>query len=246
MPRLDTLHAVVRSSSAAFRLATLLVAILATGCPEEADDGGKAAAGDAVIDAAPAKKQGKHAGQKPEEIENEDSIAGLQILMRDLRKAIRDDDQPEIAVLLASLRLENDEAWFKTTFGDKLGSKLSTEYKPYKEEIGVLAAHLDVQFKEGLTEIEVDRFQTPDVTAATGYQSEALKKMTTPVALFSVRLVSEDGKGMFHLWSFVHHEGSFRYIGKLRGVAEKRPLGVHDDLNEYRLADAERLVAKDK
>lgn len=244
MPRLDTLHPVVRSSSAAFRLAILLVAILATGCPDEADDGGKAVAGDAVIDAAPVKKQGKHAGQKPEEIEYEDSRLGLELLMRDLRIAIPVDDQPEIAVLLASLRLENDEAWFKATFGDKLGSKLSSEYKPHKEEIGVLAGHLATQFEEGLIKIQVDRFQNP-VTTATGYQSEALKKMTQPVALFSVRLLSEDDKRMFHLWSFVYHQGSFRYIGKLRGVAEKRIVDGRD-LNEYRLTDAERLVAKDK
>jgi hypothetical protein len=57
--------------------------------------------------------------------------------------------------------------------------------------------------------------------------------------------VSEDGKRKFHLWSFVHHEGSFRYVGKLRGVAKERTLGDRD-LNEYRLADAERLAAQDK
>jgi hypothetical protein len=245
MPELDTLHAVVRSSSASFRLATLLVAALATGCPEGEDGGGKATAGDAVIDAAPAKKEGKHANMKPEEIEYEGTRLGLEILMRDLRTAIPADDQPEITVLLASLRLQDDEAWFKKTFGAKLGAKLSADYKPHKEEIGVLAEHLKEQFKEGLTKIQVDRFQTANVATSTGYQSEALKKMVEKVALFSVRLVSEDGKRMFHLWSFVHHEDSFRYIGKLQGVAEKRKLGDRD-LNEYRLADAERLVAQDK
>lgn len=247
MPGLATLHSVVRVSFVSLRLATLMViAMLAAGCPDDENGAGNTPGSDAVIDAA-AKKPGKHAGKKPGDIRYDNDRSGLERLMRDLRTAINADDEPEIAVLLASLRMQNDDAWLKATFGEKLGAKLSADYKPHKEEIGVLAQHLAEQFKKGLTEIQVDRFQTPGVQTSTGYQSAALKQMDAEAVapLYSVRFVSEDDKRSFHLWSFVHREGSFRYIGKLRGVAKKNALDGRD-LNEYRLSDAERLVVQEQ
>ena len=64
--------------------------------------------------------------------------------------------------------------------------------------------------------------------------------MKTKKTLYSVRLVDTDRKRSFHLWSFVHFEGSFRYVGKLSAVAKRWPSGDLD-LNEFRMEDAERL-----
>lgn len=180
----------------------------------------------------------------PEDIRYDNTISGLERLMRDLRVAIVADDENQSALLLASLRLPEADTWMKQVFGDELGAQLSDEYKPQQEEIGLLAEVLAEQFEQGLTEVEGYRFRTPDVLSATGYQSAALKKMTTQVALYSARLYSPDRSRTFHLWSFVHEENSFRYVGKLRSVAAKRASGGRD-LNEYRLSDALRLSAQD-
>ena len=42
------------------------------------------------------------------------------------------------------------------------------------------------------------------------------------------------------MWSFIHLGGSFRYVGKMKPVAEPEKQGELD-LLEFRLADAVRL-----
>jgi hypothetical protein len=235
----------VRFFSVSLRLAPLLVALLTSGCPEAKEAEPKVPAAAAKVDAAPKKAQGKHAGQSLEEISYADSNDGLDRLMKDLKTAILADDEPEMAILLASLRLEDDETFLKSTFGDALGATLSAQYKPHREEIGVLATHLKEKFESGLRNIEAFSFSQREMQTATGYQNAALDKMKVRRTLYSVRLSNTDKTETFHLWSFVHFEGSFRYIGKLKGVAGKNSKGGRD-LNELRKSDAERLIAQEK
>ncbi len=197
------------------------------------------AAGDDAGPARPPERQ-----KSPEEIRYDGTISGLERLMRDLRVALTSNDESTSAVLIASLRLPEYEAWMLRVFGNELGRALSDEYRPQSEEIGLLAEVLTEQYGKGLVDAEAYRFVTSEVLTSTGYQSAALKQMTETVPLYSVRLYSEDRKRSFHLWSFVHEAGSFRYVGKLRAVAPKRASGGRD-LNEYRLEDAERLAAQE-
>ncbi len=182
-------------------------------------------------------------GKRPEDVKYEATISGLTRYMRDLRFAIMGNDEPATGLLVASLRLEEHLLWMARVFGNELGAALSARYQPQSDEIGLLVRVLREQFDKGLTEIQVYRFQTATATSATGYQSAALRRMVAPEALYSVRLSNKDRTHSFHLWSFVHDKGSFRFVGKLRGVAEPKPLDGRD-LNEYRLSDAERLTAQ--
>jgi len=163
--------------------------------------------------------------------------------MRDLRVAISGKDEERVGVLIASLRLPDHEAWMKQVFGNELGRVLSEEYRPQSEEIGLLADVLAEQYEMGMVEVEGSRFLTADVPTSTGYQSAAIKQMNTTVPLYSARLYNEQRDRTFHLWSFVHEGGSFRYIGKLKSVTSQRASGGRD-LNEYRLLDARRLDAQ--
>ncbi len=184
-------------------------------------------------------------GKSPLDIKYEATISGLTRFMRDLRVAIMSNDEPATGLMIASLRLEDHETWMKATFGDELGKALSDQYKPQRDEIGLLVEVLREQFDKGLTEIDVGRYQTKENPSSTGYQSAAIGKMVKPAPLYSVRLMSKDRKQTFHIWSFVHDKESFRFVGKLRAVATKRALGGRD-LNEYRISDAERLASSGK
>jgi len=210
------------------------------------DEGGepKAATPAKAFDAAPPPPN-PAIGKKPEDVAYAPTIAGLERLMGDLRGAVTSNDEPATGLLLASLRLTDSAAWMAQTFGEKLGPILDAEYQPQRDDIGQLAQVLKDHFDQGITEIHGYRYQTAGVLSATGYQSAALSKMTTPSALYSVRLASRDGKKSFHIWSFVHDKGSFRFVGKLKAVTTKKALGGRD-LNEYRLSDAKRLAAQNQ
>lgn len=234
---LVTLAVTLRSFGASFGLIGLLA--VASGCPSEDEATKPTPAFDAT-----AQPRGKHAGKTIDEIQYSGTIAGLKRLMRDLRTAVTANDEAEMTVLVGSLRISDSEQWMANVFGDELGAQLSAEYTPQREEIGLLVALLKEQFGKGLTTIQVERFQTANVQTATGYQSTALSKMQSTVALYSVRLSSDTSVDSFHLWSFVHQGGSFRYVGKLRAVAPKR-IGGGRDLNEYRLRDVDRIGAQE-
>jgi hypothetical protein len=225
----------------------LLGALLATSCGQKNDASREGAVGVIAIDAQPAPAPAEptpapRAADQPivRTIRYDETNAGLQSLMTDLLRAIAANDEPEIVQLVDSLRLPNYREWMRTTFGDSLGSALSDEYRPQVEEIGSLVDLLRLRQQQGQTSISVERFLSATAPQATGYQSEALKRMKRRTALYSVRMSSPDGSRVFHLWSFVHAEGSFRYVGKMRAVTEKKDVNGRD-LNEYRIADAEKL-----
>ena len=54
---------------------------------------------------------------------------------------------------------------------------------------------------------------------ATGHQANALRAMKQPVALYRIQLTRPDGEKSFTLWSFVHEDNQFRFIGKTKKVA---------------------------
>ncbi len=230
------------------RLRMCLVGALATlalgACEDEKKEPETAPAPAVAIDAQ-AEPESPFAGKTPKDIEFAPTTAGLTELMDALRTAIQSQDEPTIGLLVASLRLEEHEAWMTKTFGADLGKALSEQYKPQYEEIGSLVDVLREQYGNGLLEVDAERFQTKDNSSATGYQSAALGKMVSKVPLYSVRLVTSDRKKTFHIWSFVHEDGSFRFVGKLAKVATKRPMGGRD-LNEYRISAAEAMSSKGK
>jgi len=169
-----------------------------------------------------------------------DTVEGLESLMGSLVQALRNDDRHERARLLLSLQLPAAEGWFREVFGPELGPALFLEHEPQRSGIGWLATHIENRVEAGLASIRVERFDDPDLPGAVGYQSAALGKMQRRVPLYSVRFAAQDGLKSWHVWSFVHHNGTFRYVGKMRRAESRSPpVGARDPL-EHRLGDAAR------
>lgn len=171
-----------------------------------------------------------------------DSVQGLESLMRTLVSAIQNDDTGEEARLLESMRLEDPKAWFNDVFEPRIAERLIAEYEPLGAGIGHLVNALKGPIDAGQTDVKADRFDAPDMQGATGYQQAALARMKKKVPLYSVRLSTRDGKRTFHVWSFVHQNGTFRLVGKMRAVEDKPPalVGGRDPL-EYREIDRQRV-----
>lgn len=172
------------------------------------------------------------------------TVQGLQDLMAHLVTAIQADDPKEKVRLLDSLRLPDHRAWFRETFDARLGDRLADEYQPIHDGIGQLVQSLQPIVSGGQTVPEAEQFSAPDQPGATGYQAAALKRMAKRTPLYSVRLKTPDGARVYHLWSFVHQGGTFRFVGKLRAVEDRPPPRVGGrDVLEYRTADRSRLPA---
>jgi len=171
-----------------------------------------------------------------------DSVQGLESLVRSLVSAIQNDDTAEEARLLESMRLEDPKAWFAEVFEPRIADRLIVDYEPLAGGIGHLVNALKGPIDAGQTDVKADRFDAPDMQGATGYQQVALARMKKKVALYSVRLSTKDGKRTFHVWSFIHQNGTFRLVGKMRAVEEKPPamVGGRDPL-EYREIDRQRV-----
>lgn len=171
-----------------------------------------------------------------------DSVQGLESLIRSLVGAIQNDDTAEEARLLESMRLPDPKAWFNEVFEPRIAERLVAEYEPLAGGIGHLVNALKGPIDAGQTDVKADRFDAPDMQGATGYQQAALAHMKKKVALYSVRLSTKDGKRTFHVWSFVHQDGTFRLVGKMRNVEDKPPamVGGRDPL-EYRVIDRQRV-----
>jgi len=172
-----------------------------------------------------------------------DSVQGLESLMTALVKALQDDDATEKSRLLLSLQLPDPRTWFNQVFGGQLGAALLAEHERTRNGIGWLASHIKGRIDTGLVVIHAERFEVPNQAASVGYQSAALGKMAQRVPLYSVRFSTPDGKKTWHVWSFVHHQGTFRYVGKMRKVEDRAPPAEGRDLMEYRLGDAARVKA---
>ncbi len=171
-----------------------------------------------------------------------DSVQGLESLIRSLVTAIQNDDTAEEARLLESMRVADPKAWFNEVFEPRIAERLIAEYEPLAGGIGHLVNALKGPIDAGQTDVKADRFDAPDMQGATGYQQAALARMKKKVPLYSVRLSTKDGKRTFHVWSFVHQDGTFRLVGKMRAVEEKPPalVGGRDPL-EYREIDRQRV-----
>jgi hypothetical protein len=209
---------------------------------------GLAACGDDSPAASPAAAAGGEAGAAapvvlPAEPIYPDSVQGIENLMAALVKALQDDDATEKSRLLLSLQLPDSRSWFEEAFGAELAPRLIAEHERTRGGIGWLASHIKGRIDTGLTEIHAERFEAPNQSASVGYQSAALARMRQRVPLYSVRFESPDGKKTWHVWSFVHHQGTFRYVGKMRKIEDRDPPGEGRDLLEYRLSDAARVKA---
>lgn len=197
--------------------ALFLCAVIACG----GDDGKESGSGDQPAEdaAASAENLADAAPAAPGPVEYDDTEAGLTKLFDDLIVSLRSKDgDKDAARLVQSLILPHHDKWLETHFkGRRTLKRLKKDLGKVNGDIGSLGLALRGAAETGKTTISVKKFakETPD--GAVGFQLEALEKALEPIELYSVRLADSANK-VLHVYSFVHADGTFRFVGKLWGL----------------------------
>jgi len=141
---------------------------------------------------------------------------GLKAMFSDLMKAVEKDDEKAASALAGSLVVPDHDKWFKTTFGDEAGARVSAEYaKNVPNASKDLPKAVRMFITKGRTEVKAERFDDAGNPNANTYQDVAFKAMKAKVPLYSVRLVKPGEASGTHLYNFVYVGGSFRFTGKM-------------------------------
>ena len=124
-------------------------------------------------------------------------------------------DDARLRALIKTLVLPNHEAWMKKTFGDDIGGERSKGYGEMLPKLEEAVMKFFATIKaENQTEITVVHLASPEDKEAKGAQSEALRSMKQPVALYTVSFKAKGESLGKSLWSFVYVDGAFRLMGK--------------------------------
>jgi hypothetical protein len=148
----------------------------------------------------------------------EATTAGFDELAKDLVVAVKDDDESAFEAIVKAFELPNAKIWFETTFGPEAGARLLAEYdaSPMKDWKRGYPELRKLVVDQGRDTITTSRHDSPDDDMATGHQANALRAMKQKVPLYRIQLTRPDGSKSFTLWSFVHVDGKFRFIGKTK------------------------------
>ncbi len=142
----------------------------------------------------------------------------LTVLFRTMLEDVRSGNDKRVGEALTSMTIGDPAAFFAEHFPEEVAKQLAADYPAKAEHLPELGAVLRSQLDKGRDQIVVEKFDNPDDGKAVGYQSAALKAMTTKTTLYSVRLRPKNREQGFHLWSFVHDGSRFRWVGKLRAI----------------------------
>ena len=150
------------------------------------------------------------------QIRYENSSRGLKNLMTDVLRATGTRNDSLSGSLYRSLELMESNAWFSAHFGPDDAQRLSSQYTEVAGRFGQLRALFSQLNRSKRTQIEVTRHTQKQSAAANGHQRAALRQMIKPVPLYSVRFLAVGEQHGYHMWSFVHHQGSFRWAGMMK------------------------------
>jgi TonB family protein len=145
----------------------------------------------------------------------ENSARGLNEQIENLLAARRENRPEAIREALRSFRLQNSEAWFRSTFEDPVGKWFA---RWYDEKADSLLAGLQTAFDSAVasqvTDVKVWRFEKAcdEKAGEDWYPVLLVRRDKEP--LYVVNL-NRDGSTRASLWFFAHAEGGFRYLGAL-------------------------------
>jgi hypothetical protein len=171
-----------------------------------------------------------------------ESTAGLELFIEEVVSATGDGNRAAIDRLTARLALADHQQWFETTFGEDKGALLAADYGAIVGRIAQMSELFTELVGKGQTRVRIERFERSGDPAAVGYQSQALAAMVKPTALYSVRMRAPGKDHGFHLWSFVYHDGGFRWVGKLKAMSAPSAYSGDIDPLEVRLRDAHSVA----
>ena len=157
-----------------------------------------------------------------------DTKAGLVACITEILTALQ--GKPEQATpLIRALLLPEHERWFAQVFqpetaarGAKEYARLTADPERFEQEMRKM---LDGLIKEQRTKVAAERIEPGE--GGTGLQKSAFAAMLKPVPLYTVKMGKDSPSG-YSIWSFVHVQGRFRLLGKMREAlrdADKGPAG---------------------
>lgn len=156
-----------------------------------------------------------------------DTAASFDQFALDLVGAVKDDREKDFLAIAKTLELPDPKGWFGKTFTDDAGPRLLAEYEStpaQKRDLTTAWPDLRKMIVDQKRDtIATSRHVSADDEMATGHQANALRAMKAPVALYRIQLTRADGEKSFTLWSFVHVDGKFRFIGKTKQAKPSDP-----------------------
>ncbi|MEM2899152.1 MAG: hypothetical protein QXT63_00010 [Thermoplasmata archaeon] len=145
-------------------------------------------------------------------------IEKLRKVMFELMEA-RKGERENFMSLARKLILPSSQDWFESVFGKGLGKMLGHEYNAMLIEMEkALPDFFGCVLDRELTEVEIKCISKMSDRDATELQRIAMMNMERPVKLYTVRFVKPGSSMGISLWSFVYHEGEFRFVGKMNAL----------------------------
>jgi len=142
----------------------------------------------------------------------------LMKIMLELMEA-RKGERDNFMNIASKLILPYSQDWFESVFGDELGKMLGHEYNALLQEMEKeLPDFFGRVLDRGLTEVQIKCICSIEDKDATELQRIAMMSMQKPVKLYTVRFVNPGSLMGISLWSFVYHEGEFRFVGKMNAL----------------------------
>lgn len=173
-----------------------------------------------------------------------DTLAAFHARMQQLIAACKADDAAAAEADARTLLLSDPGAWFARAFGAEHARvpMLVQEYQAKAEQLPALPGAIRARLRAGQDVLLTERFVDPEDDLATGYQAVALRKMTRPIALYSLRLMKPDADSGWHLWSFAHVDGTFRFVGQMLALAPESVDGTLRAVGSLRVKDAQEIL----
>lgn len=194
----------------AFAVALIVPAVLLSACGKKDSGSSSSSSSTSASSGSPAA-----ASDNPSGLDASRDLSAELKKMMEAAYGWQETDQARLKELIKTFPVPGHESWMKKTFGDGIGGERAASYGkllPTMEEavMGFLAsAH-----KENQTEVTVVHLTDPGDRNAKGAQSEALKSMKAPVALYTVYFKAKGEELGKSLWSWVYVDGGFRLMGK--------------------------------
>jgi TonB family protein len=171
------------------------------------------------------------------------STKGLENLVKEMLKLEKEGDQKELAEYARSLALPNPDNWFKSVFGDDLGSQLVVVSGPMRAGLEANVPHdIETQLNEKRTDVEAVRFDKACNSRTTDIEYPFLLLRQREEPLYDVRFVGTDAASVWAYFAYV--DGGFRFIGNLRkGDTRPPPRPRGDESSEKRIQVGGQVTA---
>lgn len=152
-----------------------------------------------------------------------DSEQGLQKLLGDMTKLIKEGGTQTLAAYAKSRALPNADAWFVSVFGSDLGPDYVAASQKQRSTVATLVpATLAALLKQGRTRIEAHKFEASCDPFASDKEYPLLLRRNHAAPLYDARFLNTSS--MASVWSyFAYVDGRFRYVGNLPAQVSPAP-----------------------